>query len=220
MTDRTIRWAGIAGVVFVVLILVTVFATGQPPQADDPIDKIRTFFVDHRSGLIAANLAGLVAIPFVLWFGAVLRELFRGDDTSRLLGTISYIGLAVTAPLAMIAGGIQTSAVYVDGGADKFGEDTLRVMYSASVVCFAATAAGILTFAVAAALAVRRTNALPAYVMWLAWLAALGNVVALFSATGAGATQLGLPGVLTFALFILVTGITMATGKAKPAVAA
>ena len=36
---------------------------------------------------------------------------------------------------------------------------------------------------------------------------------------GAGAAGIGLFGVLTFSLFILVTGITMAMGKATPAAA-
>jgi hypothetical protein len=54
--------------------------------------------------------------------------------------------------------------------------------------------------------------------MWLGLLCAAGNVVALFSFLGAGAAVLGLPGVLTFALFVLVAGITMALGKATPAV--
>jgi hypothetical protein len=40
-------------------------------------------------------------------------------------------------------------------------------------------------------------------------------VVTMFSVLDAGAATIGLAGVTTFALFILVTGIAMAAGTAK-----
>jgi hypothetical protein len=97
MTDRAVRWGGVAAIVFVVLVLITVFAGGPPPAADDPADKIRTYLVDHRTGLLVSNFLGLLAIPFVIWFGVVLRELVRGDRTANALGTASLAGLLVTA---------------------------------------------------------------------------------------------------------------------------
>ena len=32
MSNRTIQWAGVAGMLFVVLILITVFGASQPPM--------------------------------------------------------------------------------------------------------------------------------------------------------------------------------------------
>src|SRR5205085_1002885 len=111
----------------------------------------------------------------------------------------------------------QAAPVYVNGEAKTFGADTLRIMLVGQSLAFAATSAGITVFVLAAALAIRRTGALPVYTMWLALLAAVGNVVTMFSTLGSGASGLGLFGVATFALFILVTGITMAIGKATRA---
>src|SRR5947208_2420298 len=99
MTDRSVRAGGIAGLIFVALILVAVFAAGNPPAADDAADKIRDFLVDHRGAIILGNLFGLLGIPFVLWFGVVLRESLRGDAMSNALGTTSLAGLLVTAPM-------------------------------------------------------------------------------------------------------------------------
>ena len=87
MTERTVRWAGVAAIIFVVLILITVFSGGQPPDADAAVDKIRTFLIDNRSTLLLSNLLGLIGIPFVVWFVVVLRDVLRGDRTSNALGT-------------------------------------------------------------------------------------------------------------------------------------
>ena len=216
MTERTVRWGGVAAIVFVVLILVTAFSAGEPPAADDAVDKMRDYFVDHRSALLASNLIGLVAVPFALWFAVVLRELLRGDPTTNALGVASLAGLVLTASMALAGGAVATSVVYVDGVADKLDGDTLRIVYEAQSLLFAATSAGIVLFSLTAGLAIRRTAALPAYTMWLALLATLGNILTMFSTAGAGASMLGFTGLLTFALFVLVTGITMALGKATP----
>jgi hypothetical protein len=114
-----------------------------------------------------------------------------------LLSPLSYegAGLLVTAPMAMIGGALNVSVIYVDGAAQTYRPETLRLMYDAQSLAFAATSAGIAA--------------------WFAWLAVLGNVVTMFTVLDAGAATIGFVGVGTFALFILVTGITMAAGKAK-----
>ena len=216
MTERTVRWGGVAAIVFVVLILITAFSAGEPPAADDAVDKVRDYSVDHRGALLASNLIGLAAIPFIIWFAVVLREVLRRDPTTDALGLASLAGLLVTAAMALAGGAVATSPVYVDGVADELGDDALRIVFEAQTLLFAATSAGIVLFSLTAALAIRRTGALPAYTMWLALLATVGNVVTLFSTASAGAAMLGFAGLLTFVLFVLVTGITMATGKATP----
>jgi hypothetical protein len=115
---------------------------------------------------------------------------------------------------------MQAAPVYVKGEADKLGGDTLRIMFVGQSLLFAATAAGITVFVLAAAVAIRRGGTLPAYVMWLGLLAAVGNVITMFSTIGSKASALGFLGVVTFALFVLVTAITMAIGKAGAPAAA
>ena len=213
MSERVIRLAGVAGIVFVVLLAVGVFGGGSMPMPDDSVEKIRSYYVDHRGAVLFINMVQLVAIPFALWFAVGLRDLFRGDRLSQMLGTASLAGLLVTAPMAMAGGALQAAPVYVDGAAKNFGDDILRIIFIGQGLLFAATSAGITAFVLAAGLGIRQTKALPAYTMWLAFLAAVGNVVTMFSTLGAGAAVLGFVGVGTFALFILVTGITMATGR-------
>jgi hypothetical protein len=216
MTARTVRWGGIAAIVFVVLIVVTIFAAGAPPQADDSADKIREYFVEHRGGLLLVNFLGMVAVPFGLWFAVMLRELVRGDREANVFATLSLVGFIVTAAAALVGGALQAAPVYVDGAAEVLSDDTLRIVYIAQVLIFAALSAGGIAFGLGAALAIQRTQALPNYTMWLAFLVAIGNLLAMFAVFGPGAMALGLAGFITFGLFVLVTGIVMLAGKAAP----
>jgi hypothetical protein len=213
MSDRIRQWGGVAAIVFVVLILISAFIGGSPPAADDAADKIRAYFVDNRDQILVANLLGVLAIPFVLWFVVVLRDTLRGDDLSNALGTTALVGLTVTAPMALAGGALSSAPIYVNGVANNLSDDTLRLVFEAQSLMFAATAAGIIVFSLFAGLAIRRTGALPAFLMWLAFLATAGNLVAAISTAGAGASMLGFAGLLTFALFVLATGITIAVGK-------
>lgn len=213
MSDRIRQWGGIAAIVFVVLILVSAFIAGSPPAADDAVDKLRSYFVDNRDQILIANLLGVLAIPFVLWFVVVLRDTLRGDDLSNTLGTASLAGIVVAAPMALAGGALSSAPVYVKGVAESLSDDTLRLVYEAQALMFSATSAGIIVFSLCAGLAIRRTGALPAYTMWLAFLATAGNLVTVVTTAGAGASQVAIAGLLTFALFLAVTGITIALGK-------
>jgi hypothetical protein len=216
MSDRIIRWGGVAGIVFVVLIVITIVSAGSPPAGDDSADKIREFMVDKRSALLIGNAIALFAVPFVIWFFVVLREVLRGDVTTNALGTAAVLGVVLTAALAVVGGSMSVVLVYVNGGVSQLGDDSVRIVYEAQNLLFEATSAGLVLMSVAVALAIRRTGALPMYTMWLAGLATLANLVVMTTTLGAGAATIAFAGVATFALFVLVTGITMAMGKATP----
>jgi hypothetical protein len=213
MPDRLVRGAGVAGIVFVVLILVTIVIPGSPPAGDDSVDKIRDFMIDNRSALLVANAIGLLAIPFIIWFFVALREMLRGDVVANALGTAMLSGILLTAALALAGGSVSVSAVYLDGGVPKLGDDTIRIVFETQSLLFGATSAGLVLMSVGAGLAIRRTGALPVYTMWFAFLATIGNLASMASTLDAGMAAIGFVGVATFALFVLVTGITMAMGK-------
>ncbi len=219
MSKGNVRAAGIAALVFVALTLVAVFATGEPPAADDAVAEIRDYLVDHRSTLLLSNLLGLVAIPFVIWFGTVMRQALRRDRTADAFGTASLAGLILAATMAMAGGAVGTAPVYVDGVAGQLGDDTIRFAYEAQTLLFAATSAGFLLFGLTTGLAIQRTRGLPIYLAWLAYLVALGNLVALVSTAAPGASALGLFGVLSFVLFVLIAGIVMIIGRVVTPVA-
>jgi hypothetical protein len=167
--------------------------------------------------LLISNFLGVLAIPLAVWFVVVLREVVLGDRLANALGTAAVAGILITAPMAMAGGAVSVSPLYADGVAGKLGDDTIRIVFEAQSLLFASTSAGIVLFAVAAALAIRRSGALPAYTMWVGLLAAALNVVAMFSTLSAGASGVGFLGLIGFALFLLVAGGTMVAGQARPA---
>ena len=221
MSDRTVRMAGIAAIVFVVLVLATLVISGQPPMADDSVGEIRDYFVDHRTAILLSNLLGLIGTPLVVWFAVVFRHVVRGEEaTTHALATASLAAVVLTAPMAMVGGALSSAPIYVDGVAEGLGDDAVRLVFEAQLLVFAATGAGLVLFGLTAAMAVQRSGALPAYVTWLGFLVVVGNALAIISVIGSGTALLGLAGVLTLVLFLLVTGVTMALGKTRLTTAA
>ena len=53
MDERTsIRYAVVAGIVFVVLTVVSLFLAGVPPKPDAPVTVWRAFYSDHRGAIL------------------------------------------------------------------------------------------------------------------------------------------------------------------------
>ncbi len=220
MSERFVRWAGIAAIVFVILILFSAFSAGSPPATDDAIDKVRQFYSDHRGILLVSNMLALLAIPFLVWWAIVFRELVRGDAAANALGTGVLAGVLMAAAAAMTGGALNVSVVYLDKGLADIPDGALRVVFEGQGLMFGAASAGLALAALTAGLAIRRTGALPAYTMWLAFIALVGNLVAMASTVDAKVGTLGFAGLLSFTLFLLVTAIVMAAGKATAAAAA
>jgi len=215
-----VRWGGIAAIIFVVIILFTAFSAGSPPANDDAIDKIRQFYSDHRGILLVSNMLALLAVPFVVWWAIVFREVVRGDAVANALGIGVLAGILITASAAIVGGGFNVSVVYLDKGLADIPDGVLRVVFEGQGLMFGATSAGLVLMALTAGLAIRRTGGLPTYTMWLAFIAVVGNLVAMASTVDAKVGMLGFAGLLSFTLFLLVTGIVMTAGKATPAAVA
>src|SRR3954452_20056915 len=144
MTDRAIRVAGIAALVFVVLLLIGALAPGSPPSGGASVDEIRTFMTDHRSAILLATLLGILATPFGVWFFVTLRELTRGDTTSNMAGTSALAGIIITACMALVGGAVFAAPLYVDGFTEGAADDTIRLVYSLQFLVFESTTAGLI----------------------------------------------------------------------------
>jgi len=215
MTDRAVRVAGLAALVFVVLILIGALAPGNPPAGDASVDKIRMFMTDHRGAILLATLLGLFATPFAVWFFVTLRELTRGDGISNMAGTSMLAGIIFTGCMALVGGAVFAAPLYLDGFTEGATDDTVRIVYSMQFLVFESTVAGLLLVLGGAFVVIRRTRALP---MAAAWVAALGfvlAVVAAFATLSAGSGALGFLGLVGLVLFMVVAGIMMLAGKVK-----
>src|SRR5438067_1314226 len=91
------------GIVAMVLFVVGFLLPGAPPKADDPIQKITTFFVDHRGDILASDaLIALAAVFFLWWLGSLRGYLRAAEGGEGRLSAAAFAGglLGVTLTVA------------------------------------------------------------------------------------------------------------------------
>ena len=86
------RWGALGGILFVIMVLVSVFLPGSPPKTSDSAAKIVKFFADNGDeirwagyiGLLAHHPAVLVAVVGVATHAARRRRVpAAGRDRAR-----------------------------------------------------------------------------------------------------------------------------------------
>src|SRR5438105_14924985 len=109
MDERTsLRYAGVAGIVFVVLTLVGVFLAGAPPKPDAPVSEWRAFYSDHRTAVLLGVILGGIGSAVVLWFISGLRSVLqRAEGGSGTLAWTAFAGRLATAPASVVGPGIH-----------------------------------------------------------------------------------------------------------------
>jgi hypothetical protein len=106
--DKVARYGLLAGVVFVVLVLVSAFLAGSPPKLSDHDQKIVTFFKDHQDSLkIASYLGGLAGLVFLWFLGSLFGRLRRAEGGSGRLAGVALTGGVVAVAVNFVASGIM-----------------------------------------------------------------------------------------------------------------
>lgn len=204
MNALSARVAGIFAILFVVLMVVGSFIGFNTPGGEDPDQDWLDYFEDDEKmvmAIVSAYLIVLAAIAFLV-FAVAMYQRFRaaeeGNSGLPLLMLVMSVGWAV--PLAI--GGLLTAAIAGGiklGGASDPSPDVARwidqlgfgIMLVAGGLSAAAMAAvtGIL---------IMRTKALPAWLGYFAFVAALAMCAA----------AIFIP-MIIFALWMLVMGIVL-----------
>jgi cytochrome c oxidase subunit IV len=112
MASRLERWAPLAGIIFVVLMVTGTFFVAYPiPDADAPRQQIADCLADggsHMRNIIGAYMWVLGALAF-LWFVTRLRSVLRGAQDGILPNVV--FGAGVIYSVFMIAAGVTFAAV-------------------------------------------------------------------------------------------------------------
>lgn len=206
------RMAGIAGIVFFALILVNIFAGGEPPTVKDPVGDVVDYFEDsQRLSAVVDQLAGV----FIAVFGAGLLSAIWWAQTGgrRAWAVVGLVGL-VTTWAAIDSSSALHQALLVNAG--DVDENTLNVLWDASSISFILSNYNAGVFLLGAGMGVLGTAVLP---KWLGWFALVGAVLGIASSFGHGELDAvsGIAGTLSFLagavllLFVLISGIVMAT---------
>lgn len=182
MTPAELRRAMGAGIAFVVLFVVGIFTSfGNSPNikssdsdavaAGKYVSKLSDAGARHGI-LIGAYLLVLAAIAFI-WFTRALGEIVGTPFTGRLVGGLGVLGAAAIASGAMATAVVAGMVSFGGEPVPKDG-DIIRVSMEAAfpllLVVF-----GLVTAAIAVVVALRGA-ALPSWLRYTAWLAALGGV--------------------------------------------
>jgi hypothetical protein len=201
------RLAAATGVLFVVLLLVSVFMVPAPPDVNAAPRDIASYFSDHRTALlISGYLAGLAAVAFLWFLGSLVSTLRRAEGDHPRLSIVCVAAGAVTAAIALAAAGLSatlaySTALHADGGAVR----ALFVMSSVGIsfIVFSTTA-----FVASASVLMIRTGAISRWIGEAGVVFAILMLVAGASYANSGPFEaggvMGLVALLSFALWVLM----------------
>jgi hypothetical protein len=209
------RYGALGGIVFVILVIVTIAISSGSPNASDSAAKILKYFRDHQSNIeVAAFIAALGALPIIVWAGSLWSRLHNAGDRSYRLALIAVLGLliggvgnvtqnAVTATFAL-----EFKNLHLTPADAKF-------FFVLGMGFSAAGAIGLATLVLATSVAAFRYGAFP---KWVAWLGVLDGIVFLVSGyaiatTSDGIAIFGFISFILWAIWLLATAIIMFRAK-------
>jgi len=209
---RLARWAGLGGIVYVVLVIVgLVLAKGTPSSSANPA-KVIAWYSDsgHRDRLGIAWVVFMLGLFALLWFLASLRTSVASfDDTGMLaqlalVGGIVYVSLASVAISLNVAVATMSDDTYqhtVYPGLIHAAEDAFWVIHAAGFIGFSA-------MMIATAVAALRAKIVRP---WLGWLGVVAGIIAI-------AGIVGIPQIIA-GLWLIVVSIALfrSGGARRPA---
>jgi hypothetical protein len=214
MNVHAVRSAGWSGIAFIVVVFISAFAPGVPPDLSATPAAIGAFFDAHRTLLILAGWLGFPAGAFFLWFAVGLYGFLRSArDSSDALPTFALAaGIAATA-IAFASSAIQV-ALAVHPSAD-LGPQVVRIFYDFSLVTGTLLWAPIGLFMFAVAYSGLRHGSMPPLLGWFGYITAiLCGVASLTVLWTTGPLALGglgalVLGVAPLTLWTIATGVVM-----------
>jgi hypothetical protein len=196
MTGRWERFAPLAGVAFVVLLVVSFIVGGDPPDTDEPAREVLAFYRDNEGEQLASALLGAYAVVFFLFFNGILRRTLRlAEGPGGGLSATAFSG-----GIFIAVGGAVFSAFQftLADQADDIGPDAIQAILALNEDFFFPLAIGVATFLIATGLSVIRSAALP---RWLGWVGLVIGVVAV--------TPVGFIAFLASLLWVLVVSVLL-----------
>jgi hypothetical protein len=201
------RLLAITGLVFVVIVAVSIFILPNAPASDASSAKVVTFFHAHKTAVgVTAHLITLAVFVGVVFFW-YFRNLIAVTTETRHLATIGFAGGLLFATTGAVASAAYYAIGDVIGHADPSTIQTLNVLQGD--VSDGMSECGVALFLIASSIAIIRGRRLP---QWLAWV---GIVLGIASLVVFG---IGLP---ALGLWLILTCITMLVraDTGRPAIA-
>jgi hypothetical protein len=215
LAQRETRWAALAGLVSVALIIgpAVAFFGGGFPEPGDTSAKVAALLHAHRTTYLLGIVCEAISLGVVLWFYAGLRSLLeRVASTAARVMFASAIALSV---LIWVEDSILAASARLAGrGADP--EIVAGAREIGLLVAWPSARVATVVLLVAAAVGIFRTGVLPAVVAWFALATAIPNAVYIGSifvdrgalAPASGAGEIFAPGL--YYAWLFVAALTLA----------
>jgi hypothetical protein len=173
--DKAQRWLGVAGLVFVVLVVISFFLVPNISQTASA-SKVVSSVHQHKSAFrAAAFVIGLAVIEGVFFFW-YLREHLASVAANRALATVGFAGALLFAASGGLRAGFNLALADGIGHLDPGGMQTLNVL-SSDVLTFIG-GCGVAILLLASGIAIIRHGPLPVWVGWVGVvLGVIGTVI-------------------------------------------
>lgn len=218
---RLARVAGIAGIAGIVLLFVANIQLGSTPKAEDPAQKIVSFFSGHRVQALTFVVLFGIGYLLLITFAAGLRQMLRRAGDASGLPPLVF-GAAVWVNVVGTVSGIAIGAAAYR--APALAPDTTRALYDLSNISFAVIGIPFAVLFGAASISAISTRALPRWIGWLGALIVLLNVAKIFTVfprSGAFAPggAFSLVAIAPIWLWTIAVGVVMIKGRSEPTAA-
>jgi hypothetical protein len=207
MAASRFRWAPLAGVAFVVLLVLGTVLSGSEPHGSSAA-RIVGFYAVHRATVRASDLLTALAVVLGLFFYGYLRDWLSGAAASARLAATAFGGAVVFAVGGLMGTGAQYALADIPSKLGPGAAQALNLLQN-DLAGFTvnAGAAVLLIGSGSAVLAGRR---LPA---WTGWLAIVLGLVSLVPIPNSGALTAGVWTLLVSILLVIRGGSAMPAGS-------
>jgi hypothetical protein len=189
-------WAPLTGVAFVVLLILSFIVAGEPPDANEDVQKIVAHYKDNKDAIFAGALLSMAAAVLLVFFANTLRKtLHREEGAGGGTSPIVLAGATIIATGAAIDGTISIALAEAVEDIDPAATQALQALWDND---FLPLALGLSLFFLGAGISIVRHGGLP---KWLGWIAILLGIAAI--------TPVGFAAFLGGAVWVLVASVMM-----------
>jgi hypothetical protein len=220
MNLNTVRSGGYAGIAFIVVVFISAFLPGVPPDNTHPAAEIAAYNDAHRTMFLFAAWLTCVAVVLFTWYAVGMYRwlaMAPGDEGLPMFALVS----AVIANAIALAGGAVTGAL-VFHPSSVIGTQASLVMTDLASMFGTILWVPIAAFTWGVARSGARHGSLPTWLVVLGYVAAFSELIASLSImfnSGplvlGGVVGLGVLGV--FAFWMLLSGYVMIRAGANAA---
>lgn len=203
------RIAGIAGIVFVALLVVNGVMLGDQPYVNDSIADVRSYVGSDESMHKTGLFIGMLVLPFAVLFFAGLVARLRASDIAHAEGwsVVTLLGAVLFGASAGVGDVLYATTVF--RGGEGLDDATLRVLWDGQNIAYASMGIALTALALGVAVPVLERGLWPFWYGLLTLVAAALGVVTLIGVISDTSSAWLFIGFITFGVWTLVTGVLM-----------